>query len=160
MKKYIFSLIVSLLIPCGLQAQYAPLAVLPAPGEQAVAPAAQTLSLDEQKKVFKARRKQIRKLVKVYHKAAPEQQPAIREQITQLVAENTAAGLAQVKARLAFEQANLDRWAAKIKQDEANVAQLNEKRVAELLDKDAKKKYKERRKAWKKQIKEARKKMR
>ena len=142
------------------QAQPAPLAMLPAPGEQSVAPAAQIASRVEQKKMFKARQKQIRKLVKSYHKAAPKEQPAIRAQLAQLVEENTAAGLAYVKARLAAERANLDKWEAKIKQDEANATQINEKRVDELLAKDAKKKYKARRKAWKKQLRQAKKSMR
>lgn len=160
MKKILFIWIVSFLAPILLQAQSAPLAVLPAPGEQAVGPTGPTLSSAERKKQFKMRRKQIHKLVKAYHKASPEEQPAIRAELTQLVGENTEAGLAYIKARLAAERANLDRWEAKIKQDEANIAQLNEKRVDELLAKDAKKKHKTRRKAWKEQLRQAKKSMR
>ena len=156
-----------IVILCGLfvaagiafAAEQPVLSMLPAPGAEA-GKTSQNLTRAQQKKEFKARRKLIRKLVKAYHKASPEEQPAILAQLQEAVAQGTQAGLAYVKERIAAERANLESWETKVKQDEANLAQINEKRVAELLSKDAKKQHKARRKAWKKQIKEARKKMR
>ena len=135
------------------------LSVVPVPGVSVVQPT-QTLTRAAQKKAFKARRKLIAKLVKAYHKATPQEKPAILAQLQEAVTQNTQAGLTYVKERISAERANLDSWENKVKQDEANLAQLSAQRVEALLSKDAKKEYKARRKAWKKQIKEARKKMR
>lgn len=139
------------------------LAVLPAPAaeqpqtEAAVQP---SVSFAQQQKAWKVQRKQIQKLVKAYHKAAPQEQAAIRTQLEQLVAQGTQEGLALLKAQIAVERANLDAWAQKVAQDENNLPHVTAQRVDELLSKDAKKKHKARRKAWKKQLREARKKMR
>ena len=133
--------------------------MVPAPGT-AVEATAPAISASEQKKAFKARRKLIGKLVKAYHKASAQEQPILLAQLQEAVGQDTQAGLAYVKERIAAERANLDSWEQKIKQDEADLASLNAQRVAALLSKDAKKQYKARRKAWKKQLKEARKKMR
>jgi len=143
----------------GFGAEQPILAIVPAPGT-AAAETTPAVSRADQRKAFKARRKLVAKLVKAYHKASPEEQPAILAQLQEVVAQGTQAGIAYMKERIAAERANLESWEAKIQQDEANFAALNEQRVAELLSKDAKKQYKARRKAWKKQLKEARKKMR
>ena len=159
MKKTITLLGFLLVATWGFSAEQPILAIVPAPGTatEGTTPA---VSRTEQRKAFKARRKQISKLVKAYHKAKPEEQPAILAQLQELVAASTQEGLIYLKERIAAERANLDSWEAKIKQDEANLEAVNEQRVAQLIDKDAKKQYKARRKAWKKQLKEARKKMR
>jgi len=159
MKKTILFAGFLLLVNWSFGAEEPILAIVPAPGTtvQETAPAVSRADL---RKAFKERRKLISKLVKAYHKAAPEEQPAILAQLQEVVAQNTQAGLSYMKERIAAERANLDSWEAKVKQDEQNIAALNEQRVAELLSKDAKKQYKARRKAWKKQLKEARKKMR
>ena len=151
----------SILMVCSVAfgAEQPILSVVPAPGTT-TQEVTSTQSRSEQKKAFKARRKLIAKLVKAYHKATPEEQPAILARLQETVAQASQEGLAYIKARIAAERANLDSWEAKIQQDEANITALNEKRVAALLSKDAKKQYKARRKAWKKQLKEARKKMR
>ena len=158
MKKIIFSVGFLVLATGGFSAEEPILSLVPAPGTAAEPTCA--VSRAEQRKAFKARRKLVAKLVKAYHKASPEEQPAILAQLQEVVTQGTQAGLAYMKERIAAERANLDSWEAKIQQDEANITALNEQRVAELLAKDAKKQYKARRKAWKKQLKEARKKMR
>ena len=151
MKKTLYISILLFISTSGFCAEQPILSVVPAPGAN-VTQATQTLSRVEQKKQFKARRKQIRQLVKAYHKASAEEQPAILAQLREVVAQGTQAGLTYVKERIAAERANLDSWETKIKQDEKNLAQINENRVQALLDKDAKKQHKARRKAWKKQI--------
>ena len=157
--KKIVSLSVLLLISSVACAEQPSLSVVPAPGAT-VALVTQTVSRAEQKKQFKERRKHIRQLVKAYHKATPEEQPAILAQLKEVVTQGTQAGLVYVKERIAAERANLDSWEAKVKQDERNLAQINEQRVQALLAKDAKKQHKIRKKAWKQQIKQARKNMR
>lgn len=121
----------------------------------AAQPAQQTRA--EQKKEFKARRKQIRRLVKEYHKASAEEQAAIKEKLTALVSQSVDAGLAYVKARIAAEKANVEHWENKIREDEANLPALKAQRVEDLLSGAAKKKYKAARKEWKKQMKSLRK---
>lgn len=159
MKKTVVILGVLFLMQVAFAAEQPILSVVPAPGTQGPEKVF-SLTRAEQKKAFKARRKRIRQLVKAYHKATPQEQPAILAQLQELVSQSTQAGLTYIKEQIAAERANLASWEAKIKQDEANLAQINADRVAALLSKDAKKEHKARRKAWKKQIKEARKKMR
>lgn len=134
------------------------LSLIPAPG--ATQTITQQPTRSQLRKQFKERRKLIRKLVKEYHKSSEQEQAVILAQLEQVVSEGTDAGLAYVKERIAAERLNLDSWEAKVKQDEANLDQIKKNRVAELLAKDAKKKHKARRKAWKKQLREAHKKMR
>ena len=158
--KKIIGLSILLLIGSSIAwAERPSLSVLPAPGTS-VAKTPQTLTRAEQRKRFKQRRKQIRQLVKAYHKASAEEQPAILAKLQEVVAQSTQAGLIYVKERIAAERANLDGWEEKVKQDEQNLAQISKGRVQALLAKDAKKQHKARKKAWKKQIKEARKQMR
>lgn len=159
MKKIGSMLGACLLVSVALAAEQPVLSVVPAPGME-VTQSAPVLSRAEQKKQFKARRKRINQLVKAYHKASMQEQPAILAALQEEVLQDTQAGLTYVKSRIAAERANLESWEAKVQQDEANLTALNEKRVAQLLAKDAKKQYKAWRKAWKKQMKEARKKMR
>jgi len=111
----------------------------------------------EQKKAFKARRKQIRRLVKEYHKASVEKQTAIKEKLAELVSQSVDEGMAYVKARIADEKANLEQWENKILADEANLPALKAQRVEDLLSGEAKKKYKAAKKEWKKQMKSLRK---
>ena len=69
------------------------------------------------------------------------------------------AGLAYVKDRIAAERANLDNWENKVKADEANLEQVKAQRVEDLLSGVAEKKHKAAKKAWKKQLKEAKEKL-
>lgn len=121
---------------------------------------AKTLTPAEQKKQFKARRKLIKKLVKAYRKAPEAEKPAIKAQLAEVVSQGVDAGIAYVKARIAAERANLDNWEAKIKAEEDDLPAVKAQRVEDLLSGKAKRKYKAAKKAWKKQIKEAKRKMR
>lgn len=120
----------------------------------------QTLTPAEQKKQFKARRKLIKKLVKAYRKAPEAEKPAIKAQLAEVVSQGVDAGLAYVKARIAAERANLDNWEAKIKAEEDDLPAVKAQRVEDLLSGEAKRKHKAARKAWKKQIKDAKRQMR
>lgn len=122
--------------------------------------AAQTLTPAEQKKQFKARRKLIKKLVKSYRKAPQAKKPAIKAQLTEVVSQGVDAGILYVKARIAAERANLDNWQAKIQAEEADLPSVKAQRVEDLLSGEAKRKHKAAKKAWKKQIKEAKQGMR
>lgn len=124
----------------------------PAPTEQKQTPA-------EQKKAFKARQKRIRKLVKQYKKAKEADKPAIKAKLAEEVSAGVDAGLAYVKDRIAAERANLDNWENKVKADESNLEQVKAQRVEDLLSGVAEKKHKEAKKAWKKQLKEAKEKL-
>lgn len=114
----------------------------------------------EQKKQFKARRKLIKKLVKAYRKAPEAEKPAIKAQLAEVVSQGVDAGLAYVKARIAAERANLDNWQAKVEAEEADLAAVKAQRVDDLLSGEAKRKYKAAKKAWKKQLQEAKQGMR
>ncbi len=118
-----------------------------------------TLTPAEQKKAFKARRKQIKKLVKAYRKASAEEKPAIKAQLEKLVSDSVDAGMVYVKNRIAAERANLDNWEAKVNADQANLQQVKAQRVEDLLSGEAERKHKAAKKAWKKQLKAAKKKM-
>lgn len=120
----------------------------------------QTLTPAEQKKQFKVRRKLIKKLVKAYRKAPEAEKPAIKAQLAEVVSQGVDAGLAYVKARIAAERANLDNWEAKIKAEEADLSAAKVQRVEDLLSGEAKRKHKAAQKAWKRQVKEAKRRMR
>lgn len=120
----------------------------------------QTLTPAQQKKQFKVRRKLIKKLVKAYRKAPQAEKPAIKAQLAEVVSQGVDAGILYVKARIAAERANLDNWQAKIQAEEADLPAVKAQRVEDLLSGEAKRKHKAAKKAWKKQIKEARQGMR
>lgn len=106
-----------------------------------------------QKDTFKARRKEINKLIKKYKKASQTEKAAIKAQLTELVSQHVDAQIVYMKNRIADERANLDNWEAKIKADEENLAAVKARRVEDLLSGEAKQKQKAAKKAWKKQIK-------
>lgn len=126
----------------------------------AALPSAQKeLTPAERKKQAKERRKQIKKLVKAYRKASSAEKPAIKAQLTELVSVAVDNGLSYMKDRIAAERANLDNWEAKVKEQEANLDEVKTLRVEDLLSGTAEKKHKAAKKAWKKQLKEAKKKV-
>lgn len=113
----------------------------------------------EAKKAFKIRRKQIKKLVKKYHKSAEAQKPAVKAELAAVVSEGMDLGLLRAKAHIAAQRANLDRWAAKLADEEKDFTAAKARRVDDLISGEAERKYKEAKKAWKKQLKEAQKEM-
>ncbi len=110
-----------------------------------------------QKDAFKARRKEIKKLIKKYKKAPQAEKAAIKAQLTELVSRHVDGQITYMKNRIAAERANLDNWEAKIKQDEANLDQVKAQRVEDLLSGAAQQKQKEAKKAWKKQMRKLKK---
>lgn len=137
---------------CSLPADSVPKAQAPAQ----TAPQAVFESRRQAKKAFKKRRKQIRKLVKKYRKASAQEKPAVKAQLYAVVSEGMDKGLAGMKARLAEEQANLDRWNQKLAQEEARWPEIKAQQVEDLLSGAAERKYKLARKAWKQELKAAR----
>lgn len=127
--------------------------------ETAVVSDTQPLSPAEQKEQAKERRKQIKKLVKAYRKASAEEKIAIKAQLTALVSVAVDNGLNYMKERIAAERQNLNNWEAKIQEQEANLDEVKALRVEDLLSGAAEKKHKAAKKAWKKQLKEAKKKV-
>lgn len=102
---------------------------------------------------FKARRGQIKTLLKKYKKAPESEKPAIKEELSQIVSEQVDAQLEYMKARIAAERTNLDNWERKIKADEQNLPAVKAQRVEDLLSGEAAKKQKIAKKAWKRQMK-------
>lgn len=141
---------------CNLPVEAA--AVKSAP--QVPAETQKTLTPADQKKQFKARRKLIKKLVKAYRKASEAEKPAIKAQLAEVVSQGVDAGISYVKARIAAERANLDNWEDKIKAEETDLPAVKAQRVEDLLSGEAKRKHKAAKKAWKKQMKEAKRHMR
>ena len=117
------------------------------------AKAEKTAVVSTQKAPFKARRKQIKELIKKYKKASAPDKPAIKAELAAVVGEQVDAQLAYMKTRIAEERTNLDNWEAKIKADEANLPAVKAQRVEELLSGEAQQKQKAAKKAWKKQMK-------
>ena len=107
-----------------------------------------------QQSEFKARRKQIKELIKKYKKASESEKPAVKAELTDLVSVQVDAQMKYMKNRIAAERANLDNWERKIEQDEQNLAQVKAQRVEDLLSGQAAKKQKAARKAWKKQMRQ------
>ena len=106
-----------------------------------------------EKAAFQARRKQIKELIKKYKKASAAEKPAVKAELEKVVSTHVDAQLEYMKARIAAERTNLDNWEKKIAADEKNLAAVKAQRVEDLLSGAAKKKQKEAKKAWKKQIK-------
>lgn len=109
--------------------------------------------------VLKERQQQIKKLVRQYKHASEAEKPAIKSQVEELVSARVDEGFSYMKEHIAQERTRLDNWEAKLKADEANSAQLKAQQVEDLLTGSAKKKYKQAKKAWKRQLKAQRKKM-
>lgn len=132
------------------------------PKEAAAVPAAKLvparqLTPAEEKKAFETRRKLINKLLKQYRKAPEAKKPAIKAKLAEAVSESVDAGMAYLEGRIAAERANLDNWEAKLKEDRKNLPELKARRVEDLISGEAKRKHKAAKKAWKKQMKEAKK---
>lgn len=108
----------------------------------------------QQRKEFKARRKQIDKLVRQYKKSSAAEQPAIKAQLEELVSQRVDDSFTYMQQRISEERARLDDWEKKIKEDQANISQIKAQRVEDLLTGAAKKKHKQAKKRWKKQLKE------
>lgn len=136
-------IIICLLVSCFMAAPFAF-------GEKSSA--APTLA--QQRKEFKARRKQINKLVRQYKKAPAAEQGAIKTQLEELVSQGTDESLAYMKQHIDQERARLDDWEKKIKADEANLPKVKAQRVEDLLTGAAKEKHRQAKKRWKKQLKE------
>lgn len=116
---------------------------------------AKKLTPAEEKKAFESRRKLIDKLVKQYRKATEAEKPAIKAKLTEAVSESVDAGMVYLENRIAAERANLDNWEGKLKEDQKNLPQIKARRVEDLISGEAKRKHKAAKKAWKKQMKEA-----
>lgn len=116
--------------------------------------------IKQQKKAFQKRHKQIQQLVKQYKKATPEQQASLKAELESLVSSQIEEGFLYAEKRLNHEQAQLDAWKDKLQEDKKNISQIKAERVDDLLTGAAKQKYKAARKAWKKQLKQARKRLR
>ena len=114
----------------------------------------------EQRKAFKQRGKQIRRLVKQYRKAkSSEEKAAIKEQLAQLVSQATDAGNAWALARVAAEKENLIRWEQKLQEQQAHLDEIKARRVEELLSGEAEQRFKLARKRWKKELQDFKKSM-
>ena len=112
----------------------------------------------QQRSEFKARRKEINKLVHQYKKVPATEQPAIKARLEELVSQGMDESFVYMKQRIKEERARLDDWEKKIKADEANLPQVKAQRVEDLLTGAAKKKHRQAKKRWKKQLKEQRRK--
>ena len=113
-----------------------------------------TAAVATQQNEFKARRHQIKELIKKYKKAPESDKPAIKAELAEVVSAQVDAQMDYMKERIAAERANLDNWEKKIAQDEKNLAQVKAQRVEDLLSGEAAKKQKAAKKAWKKQMKQ------
>lgn len=116
-----------------------------------------TVAVSTEKAQFKARRKQIKELIKKYNRAPESEKAAIKEELSQVVGQHVDAQMTYMKERIAAERANLDNWEKKIEQDEKNLEAVKAQRVEDLLSGEAKKKQKAAKKAWKKQMREVKK---
>ena len=124
--------------------------------QQAPAVPSAQKTIAQARRDFKARRKQISKLVHQYKKAADGEKPAIKAQLEEVVSQGMDEGMAHMKQRLSQERAHLDQWEKKIEEDEAALPQLKAQWVDDLLTGEAKKKHRAAKKRWKKQLRQQR----
>ena len=116
-----------------------------------------TVTVSAEKNEFKARRKQIKELIKKYKKAPESKKAVIKAELTAVVSQHVDGQMKYMKERIAAERINLDNWEKKIKEDEKNLDAVKAQRVEDLLSGEAKKKQKVAKKAWKKQMREMKK---
>lgn len=107
----------------------------------------------EQKKEFKARRKQLDKLVKQYKKASENEKVEVKAEVEKIVSTGVEEHLSYMKNYVAQQRERLDRWETKIRADEQNLPQIKAQRVEDLLTGAAKEKHKQAKKRWKAQLK-------
>ena len=159
MKKYVTVLLLGIISPLGVLAQ-TPVAQ-ETPAESAPArPLAFAVRPDkEQRKIFKQRNKQIRRLVKQYQKASAQEKPLIKEQLAEIVSSATDASMAWATQRIAAEKENLILWEQKLQEQQTRLDEIKAKRVEELLSGEAKHRYKLAKKRWKKEMKALKKSM-
>ena len=112
----------------------------------------QAAAVSADKEAFKARRGQIKTLIKKYKKAPESEKPAIKAELATVVSEQVDAQMDYMKTRIAAERANLDNWEKKIQADENNLLAVKAQRVEDLLSGEAAKKQKAARKAWRQQM--------
>lgn len=113
----------------------------------------------EAKKAFEKRRKLIKKLVKKYRKASEAEKTAVKAQLTAVVSEGMDQGLAFAKEYIAAQRANLEKWSAKLAEEEKDFDAVKARRVEDLLSGEAERKHKEAQKQWKQEMREAKKNM-
>ena len=119
---------------------------------------AQPLTPEEQKERFDARNKEIRKLTKRYRKTKSEEEKAqIKEQLSEIVSEATDEGIAWSKERIAATRADMDRWEKMIQEQEANLEQIKDRRVDDILSGEAERRHKLAQKRWKQEMKDRKK---
>lgn len=111
----------------------------------------------ERRKLYKNRNKEVKKLVKRYHKASAEQKPLIKAQLTQIISSATDESIAWSKQRIVMEKTNLERWENKIKKQEENLAEVKARRVDEILSGEAERRHKLAKKRWKQEMKDRKK---
>lgn len=113
----------------------------------------------EAKKAFEKRRKLIKKLVKKYRKASEAEKPAVKAQLAVVVSEGMDRGMAWAKEYIAAQRANLEKWSAKLAEEEKDFDAVKARRVEDLLSGEAERKHKEAQKQWKQEMREAKKNM-
>ena len=106
-----------------------------------------------QKKEFKARRKQLNQLVKQYKKASEKEKTAVKDEVEKIVSAGVEDHLSYMKSYVAQQRERLDRWEAKIREDEQKLSQIKAQRVEDLLTGAAKERHKQAKKRWKAQLK-------
>ena len=106
-----------------------------------------------QKKEFKARRKQLNQLVKQYQKTPENEKASVKAEVEKIVSTGVEDHLSYMKSYVAQQRERLDRWEAKIQEDEQNLSRIKAQRVEDLLTGAAKEKHKQAKKRWKAQLK-------
>lgn len=119
---------------------------------------AQELAPKQQRDLFKARNKEIRKLTKRYRKTKSEEEKAqIKARLYEIVSAATDEGLAWGKKHIASVRANMDRWEEVIKEQEANLDEVKAQRVDNILSGEAERRHKLAQKRWKQEMKDRKK---
>lgn len=107
----------------------------------------------EQRKAFKQRGKQVRRLVKKYRKAkSSEEKTILKEQLAQIISDTTDANMAWALARVSAEKENLSHWEQKLQERQKKLDEIKARRVDELLSGEAEQRFKLAKKRWKKEL--------
>ena len=154
MKKIFTFIMLSVLAVCCAQAQQ------PQQAAQANNLPVYMRPTQAQRKEFKQRNKEIRRLAKKYRKATSAQEKAaVKAQLSQIISDTTDAGMAWALERVAAEKKNLATWEQKLQERQKNLDEIKARRVDEILSGEAERRFKLAQKRWKKEMKDFKKSM-
>lgn len=111
------------------------------------------LTEKQQRKLYKQRNKEILKLAKQYRKASEADKPQIKAKLSAIVSKAMDEGMARSQQQIADTRNNLDKWQAKLDEEQKNWPAVKAQRVDDILSGEAERRHKLAQKRWKAEMK-------